>query len=289
MAIHRVFDSPRDRVVFDTGHQGYVHKLLTGRMAGFEKLRQEGGVSGYPSQAESEHDIVENSHASTVPVVRRRARQGLRDPRRGPPRRRGHRRRRPDRRDGLGGAQQHRGLAAEQAGHRRQRQRPLLHPDDRRPDHRADPAAHQPAVRADARPGQEAPPGGPRRRPRGVRRPPRHEEGPQGRARAAGSLRGPRPQVRRPGRRPRPRGHGAGAGPGQGLQRAGDRARDHPQGLRVRRGRAARGRPVPLARARSTSTAASRTPASGSGPTCSPTRWCTSGSAGRTWSRSPRR
>ena len=66
MAIHRVFESPRDRVVFDTGHQAYVHKLLTGRMAGFEKLRQEGGVSGYPSQAESEHDIVENSHASTA-------------------------------------------------------------------------------------------------------------------------------------------------------------------------------------------------------------------------------
>ena len=66
LAIHRVFDSPRDRVVFDTGHQAYVHKLLTGRMAGFEKLRQEGGVSGYPSRAESEHDIVENSHASTA-------------------------------------------------------------------------------------------------------------------------------------------------------------------------------------------------------------------------------
>ena len=66
MAIHRTFDSPHDRVVFDTGHQGYVHKLLTGRKAGFEKLRQEGGVSGYPSQAESEHDIIENSHASTA-------------------------------------------------------------------------------------------------------------------------------------------------------------------------------------------------------------------------------
>jgi 1-deoxy-D-xylulose-5-phosphate synthase len=66
MAIHRVFDSPADRIVFDTGHQAYVHKLLTGRRAGFEKLRQEGGLSGYPSQAESEHDIVENSHASTA-------------------------------------------------------------------------------------------------------------------------------------------------------------------------------------------------------------------------------
>lgn len=66
MALHRVFDSPHDRIVFDTGHQAYVHKLLTGRKAGFEKLRQEGGVSGYPSQEESVHDIVENSHASTA-------------------------------------------------------------------------------------------------------------------------------------------------------------------------------------------------------------------------------
>jgi len=65
IALHRVFDSPRDRIVFDTGHQSYVHKLLTGRQAGFGKLKQRGGVSGYPSQAESEHDIVENSHAST--------------------------------------------------------------------------------------------------------------------------------------------------------------------------------------------------------------------------------
>ncbi|MGI8578751.1 MAG: 1-deoxy-D-xylulose-5-phosphate synthase [Nocardioidaceae bacterium] len=65
LAIHRVFDSPIDRVVFDTGHQSYVHKLLTGRAADFDTLRQQGGLSGYPSQAESEHDIVENSHAST--------------------------------------------------------------------------------------------------------------------------------------------------------------------------------------------------------------------------------
>jgi 1-deoxy-D-xylulose-5-phosphate synthase len=65
IAVHRVFDSPRDRIVFDTGHQSYVHKLLTGRQAAFGSLRQRGGVSGYPSRAESEHDIVENSHAST--------------------------------------------------------------------------------------------------------------------------------------------------------------------------------------------------------------------------------
>ena len=66
MAIHRTFDSPRDRVVFDTGHQAYVHKMLTGRAAEFDGLRREGGLSGYPSQAESPHDIVENSHASTA-------------------------------------------------------------------------------------------------------------------------------------------------------------------------------------------------------------------------------
>jgi 1-deoxy-D-xylulose-5-phosphate synthase len=66
IAIHRVFESPRDVVVFDTGHQSYVHKLLTGRTAGFDKLRQRGGVAGYPNRKESEHDVVENSHASTA-------------------------------------------------------------------------------------------------------------------------------------------------------------------------------------------------------------------------------
>ncbi|MGE5131969.1 MAG: 1-deoxy-D-xylulose-5-phosphate synthase [Gemmatimonadota bacterium] len=65
IALHRVFDSPKDRILFDTGHQAYVHKLLTGRHAEFGTLRQRGGLSGYPSRAESEHDIVENSHAST--------------------------------------------------------------------------------------------------------------------------------------------------------------------------------------------------------------------------------
>lgn len=65
LAIHRVFDSPRDRIVWDTGHQAYVHKMVTGRAAQFDRLRVEGGLSGYPSRSESEHDIVENSHAST--------------------------------------------------------------------------------------------------------------------------------------------------------------------------------------------------------------------------------
>jgi len=65
IALHRVFDSPNDPIVFDTGHQSYVHKLLTGRLAEFGTLRQRGGLTGYPSRAESEHDLVENSHAST--------------------------------------------------------------------------------------------------------------------------------------------------------------------------------------------------------------------------------
>ena len=65
IALHRVFDSPQDTIVFDTGHQAYVHKLLTGRHD-FDRLRMKGGLSGYPSRAESEHDVVENSHASTA-------------------------------------------------------------------------------------------------------------------------------------------------------------------------------------------------------------------------------
>ena len=56
LALHRVFDSPRDRIVWDTGHQAYVHKMVTGRARDFDTLRQEGGLSGYPSRAESEHD-----------------------------------------------------------------------------------------------------------------------------------------------------------------------------------------------------------------------------------------
>jgi 1-deoxy-D-xylulose-5-phosphate synthase len=66
IALHRVFDSPRDRILWDTGHQAYVHKILTGRWRAFTGLRRRGGLSGYPSSAESEHDIIENSHASTA-------------------------------------------------------------------------------------------------------------------------------------------------------------------------------------------------------------------------------
>jgi 1-deoxy-D-xylulose-5-phosphate synthase len=65
LALHRVFDSPKDRILWDTGHQAYVHKLLTRPREGFARLRKLGGMSGYPNRTESEHDFIENSHAST--------------------------------------------------------------------------------------------------------------------------------------------------------------------------------------------------------------------------------
>ena len=66
LALHRVFDSPHDPIIFDTGHQAYVHKMLTGRCHDFDTLRKKDGLSGYPSRAESDHDWVESSHASSA-------------------------------------------------------------------------------------------------------------------------------------------------------------------------------------------------------------------------------
>jgi 1-deoxy-D-xylulose-5-phosphate synthase len=66
LSIHRTFDSPKDLVLFDTGHQSYVHKIVTGRADDFDGLRQRGGIAGYPNRRESEHDVIENSHASTA-------------------------------------------------------------------------------------------------------------------------------------------------------------------------------------------------------------------------------
>jgi 1-deoxy-D-xylulose-5-phosphate synthase len=81
-ALHRVFDSPKDAIVWDTGHQAYVHKIVTGRARDFARLRQAGGMSGYPSRKESEHDLVENSHASTslsyaLGIAEARLRKGI--------------------------------------------------------------------------------------------------------------------------------------------------------------------------------------------------------------------
>jgi 1-deoxy-D-xylulose-5-phosphate synthase len=83
LALHRVFDSPREAIVWDTGHQAYVHKLLTGRATAFTTLRQPSGLSGYPSRSESAHDVVENSHASTslsyaLGIAEARLRAGVR-------------------------------------------------------------------------------------------------------------------------------------------------------------------------------------------------------------------
>ena len=179
IALHRVFDSPTDRIVFDTGHQSYVHKMLTGRADRFDTLRTEGGLSGYPSQAESEHDVVENSHASTALSYA----------------------------DGLAKAYELRGeqrhvvavigdgaltggmawealnnIAAPQgppaaAGDRGQRQRPLLHPDGGRAGRAPHQPAHRPALRADARPGQAQPGQRPWPRLAGLRRAARDQAG----------------------------------------------------------------------------------------------------------------
>jgi 1-deoxy-D-xylulose-5-phosphate synthase len=69
LALHRVFRSPRDLILWDTGHQAYVHKIVTGRQQDFATLRQTGGMSGYPSRSESPHDVIENSHAWTAPSL----------------------------------------------------------------------------------------------------------------------------------------------------------------------------------------------------------------------------
>nr|WP_274388307.1 1-deoxy-D-xylulose-5-phosphate synthase [Salsipaludibacter albus] len=66
ISLHRSFDSPQDLLLWDTGHQAYVHKMLTGRTGQFETLRQDGGLAGYPQRVESVHDVIENSHASTA-------------------------------------------------------------------------------------------------------------------------------------------------------------------------------------------------------------------------------
>ena len=248
LAIHRVFDSPRDRVVFDTGHQAYVHKLVTGRHDIFDTLRQEGGLSGYPSQAESDHDIVENSHASTSLSYADGLAKAYR----------------------VKGENRHvvavigdgaltGGMAWEALNNiaiaRDSKLVIVVNDNERsytptigglatalttlRTNPRYEQVLDQVKRRLNAVPGVG---------PCGVRSPARREEGDEGRARPAGALRGPRAEVRRPGRRARPRGDGAGAHACQAVRRAGHRARDHPQGLRLRPGRAARGRPVPRAR-----------------------------------------
>ena len=99
IALHRVFDSPTEPLLFDVGHQSYVHKILTGRAALLPTLRQTDGLSGYPSRAESEHDWIENSHASTALSYADGLAKAYVRARRAPPGRRGRRRRCAHRRD----------------------------------------------------------------------------------------------------------------------------------------------------------------------------------------------
>ena len=204
LAIHRVFDSPRDRVVFDTGHQAYVHKMLTGRAGRFDTLRTEGGLSGYPSQAESDHDVVENSHASTSLSYA----DGLA---------KAYALRGEDRHvvavigDGaLTGGMAWEALNNIAVG--KDRKLVMVVNDNGRSymPTVGGLATHLASLRTnpryeemlDAR--QEPPQQGPGRRPGRLRRAARDEEGHEGRPRPAGDVRGPRPEVRRPDRRPRP-------------------------------------------------------------------------------------
>ena len=209
IALHRVFDSPRDAILWDTGHQAYVHKMLTGRQDGFDRLRQQGGLSGYPSRAESEHDVIENSHASTALSYADGLAKAYAAARRADrPRGRGHRRRRADRRHGLGGAEQHRrrrtgrwSSSSTTTGAptpRRSAGSPTTSP-------RCAPRA---ATSGSSTWGKDVLGRTPGRRRAAVRRAARHQEGHQGRRRAAGHVRGPRPEVRRAGRRPRHRRRG---------------------------------------------------------------------------------
>ncbi len=228
LALHRVFDSPHDPIVFDTGHQAYVHKMLTGRCHEFDTLRKKDGLSGYPSRAESDHDWVESSHASLGTVLRRRARQGLRADRASQsPCGGGRRRRRAHRRHVLGGAEQHR-RGAPPGRHRGQRQRPQLcanHRRVRRPPRDAAAAARL----------REAVGGGPQGGPRGARHRrvllpvhAQHQGGHQGRDLPAGDVHRPRSEIRRTDRRPRRARRRGGVAQRPRLQCAGDRARRHP-------------------------------------------------------------
>ena len=65
IALHKVFESPKDKIIWDVGHQSYVHKILTGRAKDFDHLRQMDGISGFPKIKESEHDVFETGHSST--------------------------------------------------------------------------------------------------------------------------------------------------------------------------------------------------------------------------------
>ena len=243
IALHRVFDSPRDPILFDTGHQAYVHKLLTGRRDGFPTLRQQGGLSGYPSRSESEHDWIENSHASTALSYADGLSKGFAI--------RGERERTVVAVVGDGALTG--GMAWEALnniaggpkglpGERPARPVVIVVNDNGR--------SYAPTVGgvADHLAGLRTNPRyervldlikrslfqHPSRRSAAVRRAARDQEGPQRRAGPAGTVRGPRAEVHRPGRRARPGRGRAGPCSGQALPGARHRSLRDPEGLRLR-------------------------------------------------------
>ncbi len=247
IALHRVFDSPKDRILWDTGHQSYVHKLLTGRQD-FSKLKMKGGLSGYPCprrvRARPHRELARLHRAG----LGGRPGQGQRGPRQGRPRRRRHRRRRAHRRHGLGGAQQHRGRQGPAPRHRRQRQRAVVRPTigglanhlatlrttdgyERFLARTKDILDRTPVV---GKPLYETL--------HGAKKGLKDFIAPQG------PLRGPRPEVRRPHRRPRPGRRRVGAPAGQAVQRPGHRALPHREGPRLPARAPGRGGPLPRRR-----------------------------------------
>jgi 1-deoxy-D-xylulose-5-phosphate synthase len=243
IALHRVFESPQDTLIWDTGHQAYVHKLLTGRQEGWDRLKKTGGLSGYPSRAESEHDHVESSHASSSlswadGIARAHALTGV------------------DRHvvavigDGaLTGGMAWEALNNIAAGE--DRNVVVVVNDNGRSysptigglADRARVAAAAARLRAGARGRQAHRPRHPRGRARALRRPARVQGRGEGCALPPGAVLRPGAQVLRPGRRPRHRPARVRAAPGEALRRAGHRAHGHPQGQRLpargeRRGRA---------------------------------------------------
>ena len=261
IALHRVFRSPHDVLLFDTGHQSYVHKILTGRGPGFDTLRRRGGLSGYPSRSESAHDWIENSHASTALSYA----------------------------DGLAKAFQLRGELADGSGDPARRHVVPVIGDGAMTGGLAweglnnlAGAADRPVVIVLNDNGRAyAPTIG------GIAT---HLGGLRARAPCAAAVRRSRPGLRRPGRRPRHRRDRAGAARGGGAGPAGAGARDHDEGPRLRRPRSATRRTGCTRSAswtRRPGRRASRRRRAG--PRCSASRWARSGPSGRTWCASARR
>ena len=236
IALHRVFDSPDDPIIFDTGHQSYVHKLLTGRQdfsqpARARRPRRLPAALGEPARRRRVLARLELAELGG----RRLARADAHRPH-GPPRRRRRRRRRAHRRHDVGGAQQHLRRQRPQPRHRRQRQRPLVRPDDRRHGALPQPRAHgrRRTAACIAAPttcsASSVPPA--RAVYRGVRGGTHgflsrlHEQ--------RGAVLQPRHQVPRPGRRPRPADAHRDARARQVVRRPGHRPRDHREGPRLR-------------------------------------------------------